>query len=277
MSADKKDESVDRMLETNRKQAEFYDMPGEDRGNLIYQIWRTSRLRMGRVRRAMGISHAVHELHRQWLGNLSDKSVLDLGCGAGNVLSLGLARQSASYLAIDLSERLISMFSKKLTEAQIPHARAEVRDFLSPAFTDTFDVIYIHAAMHHFEDFDAFCRILASHLNPHGFVITYDPLQTNWLVKLARILYRPFQTDKEWEWPFSKSSFATIQNHFRIAQVQGVLGYAKWAALIGLISPALGRRISKRLHQHDMRVANKLNRSLWRCMHVAMKLEPKPR
>lgn len=260
----------------NRKQAAFYDSPIEKRGNVITQGWIFMRRRMSKVRRVLGISNEVYELHWQWLGDLSDKKVLDLGSGSGSPLSVDIARKSASYLAIDLSERQISILSDKLNEAQIPHARAEVHDFLSSDFIESFDVIYAHSVMHHFADFDTFCCSLASHLNPDGYIVSNDPLQTDWTVRLLRNLYRPFQADKDWEWPFSVSSFTTIQKFFRIAEVQGILGYSKWAAVIGLISPTLSTRFGTRFHQRDLRDANRLGRGLWRCMHVIMKLEVKP-
>lgn len=265
--------SVSMMLEINKKQAEYYDSPVKRRGNLVTQTWRSLRTRQGRFRRDVAIDTDTHDLHRKWLGDLTQKSVLDLGCGTGNYLSLEIAERSRSYLAIDLSERSISIFRGKLESKGLSHARAEALDFLSPEFSDIFDVVYAYSVMHHFQDFDSFLGVLVRHLKPGGIVVSIDPLRTSVPVRIMRSIYRPFQSDSEWEWPFSVQSFATIQKYFRISEIQGSLGHSKWAVPISIAAPRLAARMGRWLHQRDLRSANQLGPGLWRCVHVSMKLE----
>lgn len=261
------------MQEINVTQSAFYDSPNQHR-NFISAIWAKLRGRLSNFRTEVGVRDAVYDLHRSWLGDLSDKSVLDLGCGRGNFLSIELAQRSKSYLAIDLSHEAIASVQNKLDQYHIPHARAEALDFLSPDFTEKFDVIYAYGVMHHFRYFDAFLGKVVDHLNPGGYVISHDPTYTSLFTKIVRDLYRPFQSDREWEWPFTRESFQTIQTYFDPRAAQGFLGDSKWAIPPYFVFHSLGARLGKRLHQRDMQRATEIGKA-YHCLHISLYLEPK--
>ena len=205
---------------------------------------------------------------KRWLmGNrLAGKRALVTAAaqGIGRAIAQRFAAEGATVIATDLNEG-------GLEGRQIGHADAIAMDFLSPDFPETdFDVCYAFSVAHHFKHFDAFLRLLKSRLVPGGKVITYDPLETSLPVKMARMAYRPFQTDRHWEWPFHRATFDQIQEHFEIAGLQGILGRAKQAIPLSVVSPERAARLGRRWHAHDMRSANRIGRPLWGCMHVAM-------
>jgi 2-polyprenyl-3-methyl-5-hydroxy-6-metoxy-1,4-benzoquinol methylase len=275
MTHDDKNSRLNKMVEVNKVQSVYYD-DVIDRSNFATRLVHTLRHRLiHRFRGEIGVKESLYRLHEEWMGDLSDKSVLDLGCGRGNYMSIPMAQRSKSYLAIDLSKEAIETMRNKLNKKGLPHARTEVLDFLSPDFTECFDVIYAHGVLHHFEFFDVFLERLAHHLNPHGIVISFDPLATSLTSRIWRMVYRPFQTDKEWEFPFTRKSFELIQNHFAITKVQGVFGVSKWALLVSMILPKAGVKLGKRLHKIDLERANSLNRALFQCLQVSMMLELK--
>ncbi len=266
---------IDEMLTTNKEQSSYYAHT-RSRGSLATRLWRSARHRLEQLNAAAGISTSVDQGQLDWLGDLSNKSVLDLGCGTGNPLSLTLAARCNRYLAIDLSTDNIQSMRKRLASAGHPHAAAEVIDFLSPTFVDMFDVIYARAVLHHFRYFDDFLQVLYAHLNPGGAVVSYDPLQTHLGVRFIRTLYRPFQSDRDWEFPFSRATFPIIQKYFAIEKVQGVFGYAKWALPLALVSQDAAQQLAKGLHQRDLRDATALNANVYGCMHVSMLLRRLP-
>lgn len=55
----------------------------------------------------------TYDLHKAWFGDLSGKKVLDLGCFAGNHLSVYLAQNAREYIGVDLSEAGILKLNKK--------------------------------------------------------------------------------------------------------------------------------------------------------------------
>lgn len=264
----------DELIDINRQQTEFYDHDLDRAGSLPTRIWRNFRRKLIAANKEIGINRAINDLHRQWMGDLSDKRVLDLGCFAGNPLSVEIARSSREYLGIDLSESALKKLQAKLERNRIPHARVRAVDFLSDEFAhEKFDFIYARAVAHHFKYFEVFLEQLRDHLNPGGMVITYDPLQTYWPLYMLRRLYRPFQSDKEWEFPFTKKSITDIQKYFRIREVQGVLGKAKWSLPMMLLPGKTPLRIGKKWLQKDLQEVNRINPALWSCLQITMLLD----
>lgn len=266
------------MLAVNERQSEFYETKDEGRGNALTRMWRRARLAQKEVRIGLGIDGAVYEKHWEWMGDVSDKRILDLGCYEGNKLSLPLAKKSGSYLGLDLSRPAIAILNEKIRAAGCPNARAVAADFLSPDFSeDGFDVIYAHSVAHHFKYFDVFLAALQGKLSSRGMVVTIDPMETSWPVKLARVAYRPFQADSAWEWPFNKKSFEMIQRRFDVVGVQGMMGRAKWSLPIALLDKGRALSLGTRWHERDLREATTLGPALWRCMQVSMCWKPKRR
>jgi len=265
------------MLDINQQQADFYNKPKK---NAISSIWSWGRGKLLRsVRLSIGVSDDVYRLHREWLADLSGKKVLDLGCFAGNVLSLEIAKKAGYYLGIDLSKRGISELKAKLESEGVINGQAVVVDFLSDDFDQygQFDVIYIYGAMHHFQHFDVLLNRLNEVLMPNGRIITYDPTETSPLIKFIRSVYRPFQSDAAWEWPFNRDTYKSIQKVFVVEHVQGFLGRSKAAVMLAFLplSANWKRKKSQEWHAYDLANANSFGPALESCMHVAMCLRKK--
>jgi 2-polyprenyl-3-methyl-5-hydroxy-6-metoxy-1,4-benzoquinol methylase len=259
------------MIELNKRQGAFYDKPFRQNGNVFMKAWESARGVEERIRRDLKIDDDLYEMHWRWMADLSQKRVLDLGCHAGNRLSLKMAAQAKSYLGIDLSKTGIESLRADINKRGLINADARAVDFLSKDFSETgFDIVYAHSVIHHFRHFDVLLSSLSQCLLPGGIVITTDPLQTAFSARLVRAAYRPFQSDKDWEWPLTKKTFEQIQEHFIIRQVQGTLGMAKWAVPLALVSNNYALGLARRWHAKDTAEASKLGPGLWRCLHVTM-------
>lgn len=90
-------------------------------------------------------------------------------------------------------------------------------------------------------------------------VVSWDPMQTSPPVWAARMLYRPLQNDRAWEFPFTRRTLD-------VEDLRGIMGRSKWALLV----PGAGK-FARCRHEKDMKLARKLGPELWRCMQVAMK------
>ncbi|WP_234423141.1 class I SAM-dependent methyltransferase [Flavobacterium sp. RSP49] len=185
--------TTEAILETNKKQKEFYN--NNIKQNFFTKI--RAKFRNGllnKTRKNIGIQDQVYLLHKEWFGDLSNKKVLDLGCYSGNYWSLYLAENAKEYLGIDLSDVAIEKLNERLKP--LPNAKAETVDFLCDDFTQNgFDLIYAYGVLHHFENANILIDKLNEKLVPKGEIISYDPLQTSWPIKIIRSLYRPFQSD----------------------------------------------------------------------------------
>ena len=266
--------SKEEIIELNKKQTEFYNK--EDRtAGMASTMWR--KLRNGLLsgyRKNYKLKDKSYEQHKLWLGDLSDKKVLDLGCYSGNALSLYLAENSKEYLGIDLSDVAIEKLNGKLDH--IDSAQALAIDFLSDDFTyRDFDIVYAFGVMHHFENFDLLIDRITEVMKPGGLIVSYDPLETSPPIVFLRKMYRPFQDDADWEWPFTKSTLRKIENKFKVLEVKGLLGKSKYGIplqFMPLSNSYKDRVISKWIEQDwtSTRVDDVFN-----CMHVTMLLQTK--
>lgn len=266
------------MLSVNQKQKEFYnETDSKKKKNLPSRIW--SGFRNGLLssyRKNFNISKRVYDQHREWLGDLSNKKILDLGCLRGNALSIYMAQNAKEYIGIDLSDVGIKELQTKIDNANCTNAKAVAVDFLSDEFSDKdFDIIYAYGVLHHFENFDVLVAKLKEKLVSGGIVISYDPLQTSLPVKIMRAAYRPFQSDKDWEWPFSKQTIRKLYQNFQVLDAKGVLGRSKYGVPLSLIP--LGKDFKNNTIQKmiDKDWNIKKEEDIYSCMHVTMLLKNK--
>ncbi len=263
------------ILDINLNQKEFYNSKKKNLPTKIWSFFRSGLL--SSIRKEVGIQEMVYSKHKEWLADLSTKKVLDLGCYSGNNLSIYIAENSKEYIGIDLSDIAIEKLSKKLSH--LPNAKALAVDFLSDDdFPDSeFDIIYAYGVLHHFQNVNLLIDRLNLKLAKGGVIISYDPLETSLPVKLVRILYRPFQSDKDWEWPFTKKTFQSFESSFDIVERRGVIGKIKWFFLIKLlpISKSKKNAIGKAWNLSDWEESSHSLNKMFSCMHLTMKMKKK--
>jgi len=259
---------------TNLRQKEFYNTKKKNIPTRIWSYFRNGIL--NKVRKNIGVEKQILELHVSWFGDLSKKKVLDLGCFEGNALSLYLAQNSKEYFAIDLSERGIEKLSIKLKNIESANARAI--DFLSTDFTEKdFDLIYAYGVLHHFRDVSALIVKLNEKLSSKGQIVSYDPLKTSIPINILRTFYRPFQKDREWEWPFSKKVYYLFKNAFEIKERRAVLGKAKWFFVLSAMpfSRIKKEALLNKWHQDDWDKSKFSDANMFKCMHLTMLMQKK--
>lgn len=277
------------MLDVNVTQARLYDeiasqkaatntrvggvTASRSRGNLAFRLWATIKRRRRLVQEMAGLNSVNDELHRRWIDEVEGKRVLELGCNVGHENTFLFADQAKSYLGVDLSPMAIDAFNADLKRRGLDRASGIAADFLAPEFPATgFDIVLARSVVHHFQHFEVFLKILHERMAPGGIVLTNDPLQTALSARLMRALYRPFQSDKDWEWPLTQDSFAIIDKYFEIERVQGYLGKSKWAIPISMFSQDLARDKAIAWHADDVERSTSIGAGLWPCLFVVMKL-----
>lgn len=263
------------IIEINKKQKEYYN---EFKSNTTTKLWTYLRdIVLKKIRNNIGVVDQIYDQHKTWFGDLSTKKVLDLGCYSGNHLTMYLAQNAKEYVGIDLSDVAIAKLQKSLEK--YPNANALAVDFLSETdFPDKdFDLIYAYGVLHHFQNTDLLIEKLNEKLAYNGTIISHDPLETSLPVKIARVLYRPFQTDKDWEWPFTKSTYYKFQNSFKIIDRHGVLGKSKWTFFVNFlpISEVKKQSIGKKWHNSDWENSTHSDTSLFSCMQLSMLMQKK--
>lgn len=261
------------MLKTNVAQQAYYNQTDggltSETNGFATNLWRKVRQRalvtVSNVER-----NKVYQVHKEWLGDLSGKKVLELGVGHGSPLTAHLVRGAKDYHALDLSQHEIDLLlTNHRTDGKI---NTHVIDFLDDGFLEKgFDVIYAHSVLHHFAHMGPALEKMKGCLVPRGTVISYDPLQV-WLpVRLLRAAYRPFQTDADWEFPFTRQTCRELDTHFDVVDKFGVFNRAKWAMLLGILNPKLGRRFGDNWFAADL-AARGTQDNMMKSLHISFHL-----
>lgn len=100
------------------------------------------------------------------------KSILDLGCGNGNVLEKIKLKSDADLYGLDLSEKMIESAKEKLG------ARVELKvgDAEQLPYDDNqFEVIVCNASFHHYPNPDQVLLEIRRVLKPNGTLVLGDP------------------------------------------------------------------------------------------------------
>lgn len=98
----------------------------------------------------------------QWLAPKEVESILDVGCGTGD-LAAKISAQGAHVLGIDASPTMIST-----ARAAQPHLTFEVVDATKLPYQEEFDAIFSNATFHWIENQEALIEGLFSSLKPGG-------------------------------------------------------------------------------------------------------------
>lgn len=129
------------------------------------------------------------------LGNLKEKKLLDLGCGAGES-SVYLALQGAQVYACDIAENFLpigrALASKFKVEVNFNAASAGAL----PYPDDSFDVVYGNGVLHHVDLESASAEVFRV-LKPGGKAVFIEPLPYNPAINVYRWMARDVRTEDE--------------------------------------------------------------------------------
>ena len=103
-------------------------------------------------------------------------SLLDLGCGRGNLLiKLAGELQTPSFYGLDPSPYMLKSAQKNLTKKELT-SRLKVKIGSSRVipFEEKFDAIISSFSYHHWKDRDSSIASIASHLSDDGFISIYE-------------------------------------------------------------------------------------------------------
>ena len=118
--------------------------------------------------------HDLNPLRLQYVERavvLSDKPVLDVGCGGG-ILSESMARAGARVLGIDLSQAVLDVAELHALEGKVPvEYRAVAAEELAQERPAAFDLVTCMEMLEHVPDPAASVKALAALVKPGGDVI----------------------------------------------------------------------------------------------------------
>lgn len=130
------------------------------------------------------------------MGDLKDKHLLDLGCGAGEN-SVYFAKKEARCLATDYSSGMVDL-AVNLAAKNSVKVEGKVMDAMALEFSDnTFDFVYASNLLHHLPNPRLTIREMHRVLKPGGKACFWDPLKHNPVINVYRRIATKVRTEDE--------------------------------------------------------------------------------
>ena len=106
---------------------------------------------------------------KQILPSLKDKTILDLGCGAGDMDKYFIEKGAKNVLATDISVNMINIANAVNKDEKIEFKVLKMEDL--ETLNQKFDIVYSSLAFHYIEDFNKLLSDIHNLLNPNGMLI----------------------------------------------------------------------------------------------------------
>jgi ubiquinone/menaquinone biosynthesis C-methylase UbiE len=130
------------------------------------------------------------------LGDVNGKTLLDLGCGAGEN-SVYFSLKGARCTATDYSSGMVEK-ALKLAAANGVQIEARTMNAMEIEFpADTFDIVYAANLLHHLPDPTTALREMHRVLKPGGRACFWDPLRHNPMINVYRRIAKEVRTEDE--------------------------------------------------------------------------------
>ncbi len=103
---------------------------------------------------------------KKLIPDLTNKSVLDLGCGYGHNCIDFVHRAAENVVGVDISKKMLNVAKTKSAHEKIRYINMSMTDIGN--LNERFDFIYSSLAFHYVRDFDEFAKVMYSTLNAGG-------------------------------------------------------------------------------------------------------------
>ncbi len=153
------------------------------------------------------------------VGNVANKSVLDIGCGTGESVVV-LVHKGARVIGIDISPELIELASRRVQMqcGGLPQPELLVRSAYETGIDDaSVDVVLSNALLHHL-DLPTVLKEIRRILKPNGRMIINEPVRLLRFLAIARRLFPDRENISEYEHPLTRKEYAEITKFFSIEQ-----------------------------------------------------------
>ncbi|MBQ8792402.1 MAG: class I SAM-dependent methyltransferase [Clostridia bacterium] len=103
------------------------------------------------------------------LPSLTGKSILDLGCGCGDMDKYFISQGASKVVATDISTNMIDSAVRLNADAKITYMVMKMEDL--EGLDQKFNIVYSSLAFHYIEDFDKLLSDINRHLNEGGLLV----------------------------------------------------------------------------------------------------------
>lgn len=176
------------------------------------------------------------------LGNVLDKTVLDLGCGAGEN-SVLLARRAAKVVGLDISPDLVEIAQRR-AQVQAQTVQFTVKSAYATGLPGkSIDVVFGEAILHHL-DLERAANEIRRILRPEGYAVFVEPIRDSATGRFLRRLMPSRQPDiSPYEYPLTQKQLVSFAQGFELSAIRRFdLPFSQLAGRIGWRQDCLGWR-----------------------------------
>lgn len=105
---------------------------------------------------------------KKFLPNLENKTILDLGCGAGGMSRYFIQKGAKKVVAVDISQNMLRIALQHKTK-NIEYRRLAMENILE--INEKFDIVFSSLAFHYVKNFKKLMQDISSLLNENGILI----------------------------------------------------------------------------------------------------------
>ncbi len=239
--------TTEEMIQRNREQAKFYDgVQAAEMGrgrcgysknqsaNIWTRTWAWLRYRQQMALKQTGVEKAMYDLYTRHMNSKGGGSFLEVGCYSGSPFTIPMADAAGSYLGVEISPLAAKALSDKFAARGMSYkADVQIVDILTMNEERKYDLIYAHGVLHHFENPEPLFAKLAALSKSAAVLLFTEPCAVNPIYRIIRAVYRPFQSDASWEWPFQKKTVEALEKYFTV--IEG-FGWGSRSLLFSLLA-----------------------------------------
>lgn len=201
-------------------------------GPEVYADWRVSSL--GEITEAL-----EHRLILRLAGSLRGCSILDVGCGDGTLISLGVNHGATQAIGCDPDPRMIDRARAKAAGRDARVDFLVARSQALPFTSSTFDIVMCIAVLTFVSGADIAVREMARVLRPGGRLLIGD--LGRWSVWAARRRIRGWLAASLWRTARFRTATELValieQEGLSVGSIQGSIFFPPWTALARLMAP----------------------------------------
>ena len=148
------------------------------------------------------------------LGDVQDKLVVDLGCGAGEEV-VPLRYRGAHVIGIDISPHLIATARERLRKYGIDAELRIASAYETRLADESVDVVFCMSVLHHLQ-LDRVNSEIRRILKPDGLFILKEPVRFSWIMEQSRKLFPAREGRSEFEHPLNSKELNILARGFQV-------------------------------------------------------------
>ena len=161
--------------------------------NFGFQWNKFAKTQLDREKDGLDLSRCRFFAETHWdREDLSGKSILEVGCGAGRFSKVVLDHTSATLYSVDYSDAVTANFKNNGHIAPERFHLFQASIYEMPFPDNTFDKVFCFGVLQHTPDFDAAVKALIGKAKPGGeIVVDFYPIKGWWTKINAKYILRP--------------------------------------------------------------------------------------